>query len=619
LGTTFLQDFVCTGSAQTVTVTSTLSAGVHQFNFTQENLCGGISSASISLPVTIDTTAPTVSSYSPTDGATGVSGTTPLVVTFNESIYEGTGNITVYKTSGAVQTYQVAVASTTVGSTSVTTSALTGLVGGTDYYVYTDGIVKDLAGNSFAGISNSATWNFQTGSICGDGVLTGSEECEAGACCDTGTCTLYGGATTCRNSAGVCDLAETCASATVSGVTAACPTDVFQANTQVCNAASGACDIAEYCTGSAAACPSDSYEAAGTTCRVAAGVCDIAETCTGSSPACPADTLHSSGTVCATASDTCGTNATCDGVSTACPSTGYVAGGTLCNAISNLCCSGTSDSCSGSCGGTTPYCGDGTVQSSNAEACDDGNTNSGDGCSASCVNESCGDGIVQPGEACDAGGQNGVSGSGCSSTCTSGGGPGGPNYPGIEYCCPGGYGSNNYCIPKYSTNLANCPGAFSTQASCNAACFPPTTNSSASSAKSVPVGCTQTTLPNGLIGISCSSASVNAGRQVICWDVLNGIMLGIMAPPVCVFPNSIAISNITTIPDFVVRYQLNTDDNCLETYRCSVTSAMGECVPALNSLSSGTVSGGPKLPGNFTSTKPVPPASLGVTAYSYCL
>ena len=46
-----------------------------------------------------DNTAPTVSTYSPADGATGVSLTANLVLTFSENVSVGSGNITIKKSS----------------------------------------------------------------------------------------------------------------------------------------------------------------------------------------------------------------------------------------------------------------------------------------------------------------------------------------------------------------------------------------------------------------------------------------------------------------------------------------------------------------------------------------
>ena len=58
-------------------------------------------------------------------------------------------------------------------------------------------------------------------------------------------------------------------------------------------------------------------------------------------------------------------------------------------------------------------CGDGELNGD--EECDDGNTASGDGCSATCIEEFCGDGTVNGGEECDDG--NRIDGDGCSSSC----------------------------------------------------------------------------------------------------------------------------------------------------------------------------------------------------------
>ncbi|MBL9027890.1 MAG: DUF4215 domain-containing protein [Myxococcales bacterium] len=82
------------------------------------------------------------------------------------------------------------------------------------------------------------------------------------------------------------------------------------------------------------------------------------------------------------------------------------------------------DGCSATCQDETSSgaCGDGAVN--DGEQCDDGNTQSGDGCSATCQNESaslCGNGAVDDGEECDDG--NTQSGDGCSATCTGEGMP----------------------------------------------------------------------------------------------------------------------------------------------------------------------------------------------------
>ncbi len=65
---------------------------------------------------------------------------------------------------------------------------------------------------------------------------------------------------------------------------------------------------------------------------------------------------------------------------------------------------------------TVPECGDGHLNTEAGEICDDGNNLSGDGCSADChSNETCGNSILDPNEACDEGGQDTTD---CDSDCT---------------------------------------------------------------------------------------------------------------------------------------------------------------------------------------------------------
>src|SRR5947208_9363283 len=93
-----------------------------------------------------------------------------------------------------------------------------------------------------------------------------------------GTCAPLPTTTTCRPSAGVCDVAENC-----NGASLSCPADGFVAPTTTCRNAAGPCDVAEKCTGTSASCPADALLPPTTTCRNAAGSCDVAEKCTGTS------------------------------------------------------------------------------------------------------------------------------------------------------------------------------------------------------------------------------------------------------------------------------------------------------------------------------------------------
>ncbi len=113
----------------------------------------------------VDTTAPRLSSLSPTDNATGVANSAHLVLTFNEAIQVGTGNILIKNVDGSVaktiavtDNNQVSILGTTV-----ILNPSSDLNAGSSYYVnIAAGVVKDLAGNSFAGITDTTTYNFTT-------------------------------------------------------------------------------------------------------------------------------------------------------------------------------------------------------------------------------------------------------------------------------------------------------------------------------------------------------------------------------------------------------------------------------------------------------------------------
>ncbi|TXI81840.1 MAG: tandem-95 repeat protein [Crocinitomicaceae bacterium] len=109
-----------------------------------------------------DTTVPTVFNFSPTDGATGIALSTNIVVTFSEAVQKGTGNIVI---SNGTDTRTIAVSDTqvTVSGSTVTINPATDLQPNSTYYVQLDsGVIKDLVGNNYAGISDTSTLNFTT-------------------------------------------------------------------------------------------------------------------------------------------------------------------------------------------------------------------------------------------------------------------------------------------------------------------------------------------------------------------------------------------------------------------------------------------------------------------------
>jgi Ca2+-binding RTX toxin-like protein/methionine-rich copper-binding protein CopC len=127
---------------------------------------GGGPAADVQLLVTYDETAPTASTFTPADDATGVAVGADLVVNFSEAIKKGTtGDIVIKKVSddSPVATIPVTDAQVTVSGSTVTINPTADLAGGTDYYVeIAKGAIKDIPGNDYAGITGNSTWNFKT-------------------------------------------------------------------------------------------------------------------------------------------------------------------------------------------------------------------------------------------------------------------------------------------------------------------------------------------------------------------------------------------------------------------------------------------------------------------------
>ncbi|MDO1446700.1 Ig-like domain-containing protein, partial [Rhodocytophaga aerolata] len=109
-----------------------------------------------------DLEAPVIETYSPTANATEVDIASTLSLTFSEPVQKGTtGNVTIYQETRVVETIELAALS--ISGNVVTIDPLQDLPEGVTLYVQiTPGIVTDLAGNSFAGITNTTTWTFTT-------------------------------------------------------------------------------------------------------------------------------------------------------------------------------------------------------------------------------------------------------------------------------------------------------------------------------------------------------------------------------------------------------------------------------------------------------------------------
>ena len=117
---------------------------------------------------TSDTTAPTLSSSVPADGATGVAVNANLVLNFSETVIAQSGkNIVIYKSDDSVvETISVTSGQVTGSNSSqITVNPSSNLDSNTSYYVLIDSAsFKDAAGNSYAGISDKTSLNFTTAS-----------------------------------------------------------------------------------------------------------------------------------------------------------------------------------------------------------------------------------------------------------------------------------------------------------------------------------------------------------------------------------------------------------------------------------------------------------------------
>ena len=114
-----------------------------------------------------DTTAPTLSSSSPADGATSVGVSDNIVLTFSEAVDAESGNIVIKKSSddSTVETIDVTDSLVTgTGTTEITINPSTTLDAETGYYITIAATAfDDSFSNSYAGFSNSTILNFTTG------------------------------------------------------------------------------------------------------------------------------------------------------------------------------------------------------------------------------------------------------------------------------------------------------------------------------------------------------------------------------------------------------------------------------------------------------------------------
>jgi len=139
------------------------------FDDSSSNSYAGINDKTSLNFTTADVNAPTLSSSTPADGATGIAVDANIVLTFNEAVDAESGNIIIYKSSDDSQVESIPVGDAKVsgsGSTTITINPSTTLDGSTAYYVQVAATAfDDSSSNSYAGISDATTLNFTTADI----------------------------------------------------------------------------------------------------------------------------------------------------------------------------------------------------------------------------------------------------------------------------------------------------------------------------------------------------------------------------------------------------------------------------------------------------------------------
>ena len=128
---------------------------------TSNNAYAGISDTTTLSFTAADIAAPTLASSSPADDATGVAVNSNIVLTFNETVQAGTGNITLFKSDNTqVEVFDVTTDVTISGAT-VTLDPASDLDSATTYFLHVGAsAIEDTSANPYAGISNSSTLNF---------------------------------------------------------------------------------------------------------------------------------------------------------------------------------------------------------------------------------------------------------------------------------------------------------------------------------------------------------------------------------------------------------------------------------------------------------------------------
>jgi methionine-rich copper-binding protein CopC len=117
----------------------------------------------------VDMLAPTLVASTPADNASEVAIGSNIVLTFNETVQAGAGNIVISDGAGDTRTISINdVSQVTISGTTVTINPTADLNPIGNYNVQiASGVLQDAVGNAYAGIANSTTLNFATRPVSG--------------------------------------------------------------------------------------------------------------------------------------------------------------------------------------------------------------------------------------------------------------------------------------------------------------------------------------------------------------------------------------------------------------------------------------------------------------------
>jgi Ca2+-binding RTX toxin-like protein len=153
------------GSTVTINPTANLANGTHYYvtfpsgviKDIAGNAYAGTTAYDFTTVVAADTTAPTIVSVSPVDGATAVAVDANIVLTFSEAVQRGLGSIELRDVLGnLIESFDVTSTNVTISGSTVTINPTANLANGGLYTVHVNaGVVTDLAGNALQSSTDS--------------------------------------------------------------------------------------------------------------------------------------------------------------------------------------------------------------------------------------------------------------------------------------------------------------------------------------------------------------------------------------------------------------------------------------------------------------------------------